>query len=215
MKGLLTLAWLSIVLPFTGCAGLQLGGEFQSGRQALLRGQDEAALAHFQSVAQKDPKYIYGTAYPQGILSYLGRTEYSTGKCPQAQRTLERAVSANREEDIARLYYGLSLACAGDRAKGLKEIEGAMRGMHDWLDYITEAHRFSFGQFWDPGRDIRSAIQTQLAMVPAREADAPKLIAGAEWLGKRMEEEIDRARRDETRQQSRDNDGGQSGGSQP
>ena len=194
------------VLLLTSCASLQVGSEFQSGRQAMLRGNDEAALAFFQSVAQKDPNYIYGTAYRQGILSYVGRTEYSTGKLPQARQTLERALAANREEDVARLYLGLTLVRAGDRARGVKEIEGAMRGMHDWIEYITEAHRFSFGQFWDPGRDIRSAIQTQLAMVSGREADTPKLIAEAEWLGKRMEEEIDRARRDESNERSRDSD---------
>jgi len=214
MKALRPFTLLPAVLLLTGCASLQVGSEFQSGRQAMLRGNDEAALAYFQSVAQKDPNYIYGTAYRQGILSYLGRTEYSTGKLPQARQTLERALAANREEDVARLYLGLTLVKAGDRARGVKEIEGAMRGMHDWIEYITEAHRFSFGQFWDPGRDLRSAIQTQLAMVSGREADTPKLIAEAEWLGKRMEEEVDRARRDETNQQSRDNDGGQGGNPQ-
>jgi hypothetical protein len=104
---------------------------------------------------------------------------------------------------------------AGDRDRGVKEVEGAMRGIQNWLDYFTEAHRFSYGQFWDPGREIRSAIQSQLAMVSGREADTSKMIAEAEWLGKRMEEEVDRARDHETRQRSRENDGGESGGNQP
>jgi hypothetical protein len=39
------------------------------------------------------------------------------------QQTLERALSANRQEDIARLYLGLTLAREGDRQRGLKEIE--------------------------------------------------------------------------------------------
>ena len=214
MKALRRLTWLLTMLLLTGCVSLQVGTEFQSGRQALLRGNDETALAFFQSVAQKDPNYIYGTAYRQGILSYVGRTEYSTGKLPQARQTLERALAANREEDVARLYLGLALVRDGDRARGVKEIEGAMRGMYDWIEYVTEAHRFSFGQFWDPGRDIRSAIQMQLAMIPGRDGDMPKIIAESEWLGKRMEEEVDRARRQESEQFSRDNDAGR-GGSPP
>jgi tetratricopeptide (TPR) repeat protein len=211
MKVLRPFSLLSLVLCLAGCASLQIGSEFQSGRQAMLRGNDETALAYFQSVAQKDPNYAYGTAYRQGVLSYLGRTEYSTGKLPQARQTLERALAANREEDVARLYLGLTLVKSGDRARGVKEIEGAMKGMYDWIEYITEAHRFSFGQFWDPGHDLRSAIQTQLAMVSGREADTPKLITEAEWLGKRMEEEVDRARDQETRQLSRENGGGDNG----
>jgi tetratricopeptide (TPR) repeat protein len=206
---------LSTLLVLASCASLQIGTEFQSGRRAMLSGNDETALAFFQSVAQKNPNYAYGTAYRQGILSYLGRTEYSTGKLPQARQTLERALAANREEDLARLYLGLTLMRAGDRDGGVKEIEGAMRGIQNWLDYFTEAHRFSYGQFWDPGREIRSAIRSQLAMVSGRETDTSKVIADAEWLGKRMEEEVDRARDHETRQQSRENDGGHGGGNQP
>jgi tetratricopeptide (TPR) repeat protein len=215
MKAVRLFATLSTILALASCASLRIGSEFQSGRRAMLSGNDETALAFFQSVAQKDPGYAYGTAYRQGILSYLGRTEYSTGKLPQARQTLERALASNREEDLARLYLGLTLMRAGERDRGVKELEGAMRGIQNWLDYFTEAHRFSYGQFWDPGREIRSAIQNQLAMVSGREADASKVIAEAEWLGKRMEEEVDRARDHETRQQSRENDGGQSGGNQP
>ena len=46
---------------------------------------------------------------------------------------------------------------------------------------------FPLVSFGIPGRDLRSAIETQLAMFSGREADTPKLIAEAEWLGKRMD----------------------------
>lgn len=190
----------------SGCTSLQVGGDVAAGRRALLSGNNEAALAYFQSAAQKDPDYKHGTAYQRGILSYIGRSEYAVGRLPQARETLERALNANREDDLARLYYGLALARSGDRQRGLKEIEGGMRGIHEWLDYINEAHRFSFGQFWDPARDIRSAIQGDLAMISGREFDWEKLIASSEWIGQRMEEEGDRARSDEARERSRDGD---------
>ena len=209
MKVLRSFAPLSLVLVMVGCASFQIGGEFQSGRTALLTGNNEAALAYFQSTAQKDPTYSYGTAYRQGVWSYLGRVEYAIGRLPQAQQTLEKALAANRQEDVARLYLGLTLARSGDRQRGLKEIEGGMRGIHDWIEWVTQTHRFSFGQFWDPRREIRQAIQTDLAMISGREFDWQRLIADGEWLGKQMEEEIDRARQDETRQHSRENDGGQ------
>jgi hypothetical protein len=31
------------------------------------------------------------------------------------------------------------LAREGDRQRGLKEIEGGMRGVNNWLDYINQA----------------------------------------------------------------------------
>jgi tetratricopeptide (TPR) repeat protein len=195
-----------LFILLAGCTSLQVAGEVQSGRQAWLKGNDETALAYFHSAAEKNPNYVYGTALQQGIWSYVGRSEYATGRLPQARQTLERALSTNRDEDIARLYLGLTLAREGDRQTGLKEIESGMRGISNWLDYINEAHRFSFGQFWDPGRDIRSAIQRDLAMISGRDLDWQTLIADGEWLGKRMEEESDLARRQESLDRSRDGD---------
>jgi len=209
MRVLGSFALLSLALLIAGCASLQISSEFQAGRRALLAGDNETALVYFQSTAQKDPNYIYGTAYQKGVWSYLGRVEYATGRLPQAQQTLEKALAANRQEDVSRLYLGLTLARGGDRQRGVKEIEGGMRGIHDWLEWVTQTFRYSFGQFWDPRREIRQAIQTDLAMISSQEFDWQRLIADGEWLGKHMEEEIDLARRDEALQWSRDNDGGQ------
>ena len=207
MKTRSSLALFSLLLLLAGCTSLQVGGEIQSGRQAWLKGNDETALAYFQSAAARDPNYVYGTALRQGVWSYVGRSEYATGRLPQARKTLERALSANRDEDLARLYLGLTLAREGDRQAGLKQIEGGMRGINNWLDYVNEAYRYSFGQFWDPDRDIRSAIQNDLAMISGRDLDWQRLIADGEWLGKRMEEESDLARRQEAYERSRDSDG--------
>jgi hypothetical protein len=43
-----------------------------------------------------------------------------------------------------------------------------MRGINGFLDYINQAQRYSIGQFWDPDRDIRRAIQNNLAMISAK-----------------------------------------------
>jgi tetratricopeptide (TPR) repeat protein len=206
MKPKISLALLSLVF-LAGCTSLRTGGEVQYGRQALLKGNNEAALGYFQSAAQTDPNYVYGTELKQGVWSYVGRSEYLTGRLPQARQTLERALSANREEDITRLYLGLTLAREGDRQRGLKEIEGGMRGINDWLDYMNQAFRFSFGQYWDPDRDIRAAIQNNLAMISGKDLDWQKLTADTEWLGIRMEEESDLARRQEAQDRSRDDSG--------
>jgi tetratricopeptide (TPR) repeat protein len=211
MKALGSFAPIALALFISGCASLQVSGEFSAGRYALLTGNNEKALAYFHSTAQKDPAYVFGSAYRQSVWSYLGRVEYATGRFPQAQQSLEKALAVNQPEDLSRLYLGLALARSGDRQRGLKEIETGMRGIHDWIEWVTQAHRFSFGQFWDPRREIRQAIQTDLAMISSREFDWQKLIAEGEWLGKQMEDEIDRARQDEARQLSRENDGGQRG----
>src|SRR5215510_1258334 len=114
-----SLALFSLLAFLAGCTSLQVGGEVQYGRQALLRGSNETALGYFYSAAQRDPNYVYatGSSPKQGVWSYVGRSEYLTGRLPQARQTLERALSSNREEDIARLYLGLTLAREGNRKR--------------------------------------------------------------------------------------------------
>jgi len=194
------------LVSLSACTSFRVGSEVAAGRHALLTGNNEAALAYFHSAAQRDPEYRYGTALKQSIWSYVGRTEYATGRLPQARQTLEKALLANRDEDIARLYLGLTLARSGDRQRGLKEIEGGMRGISDWLEWVNEEHRFSFGQFWDPAREIRKAIQTDLAIISGREFDWQRLITDGEWIAMRMEEENDKARQDESRERMRDSE---------
>ena len=213
MKNISSIGLFSLILLLSGCAGFQAAREVNSGRQAYLIGNNEVAYAHFQKAAQVDPNYVYGTALRQGIWSYVGRVNYDMGRLPQAREALERALTANREEDLARLYFGLALAREGDRQRGLKEIEGGLRGVHQWLEYVDQNQGASFGRFWDPAREIRSAIQTDLGMISGRDIDWPKLIAAGEWVGKRMEVENDRASRDETIDRNRENDGG--GGEEP
>jgi tetratricopeptide (TPR) repeat protein len=206
MRTIYCSAALIALLSASGCTSLRTGGEVQYGRQALLEGKSEVALGYFYSAAQLDPNYVYatGSSPRQSVWSYVGRTEYLTGRIPQARQTLERALSGNREEDIARLYLGLTLAKEGDRQGGLKEIESGMRGINNFLDYINQAQRYSIGQFWDPDRDIRGAIQINLAMIEGKDLDWERLTADTEWLGIRMEQESDLARKQEAQENSRD-----------
>ena len=193
---------------FMGCASFQAGSDLSAGRRAFLVGNNEMALAYFQSAAQNDPKYVYGTALRQGIWSYVGRAEYANGRLAQAKQSLERALAANQDEHVARLYLGLTLARGGGQQQAAKEIEAGLKGIFDFLEYVTQAFRFSFGQYWDPNREIRRAIRRNLEMIAGREFDWPTLIADCEWIGKQIEEEADRARRDESWERSRDGGNG-------
>lgn len=158
----------------------------------------EAALIHFQQAAQSDPSYrMRSGPFQEGVWTYVGRAQYHTGRFPEARQSLERALSLDKDDYLARLYLGLTLARGGDRAKGLKEMESGMKGLYDWLEYIT--YYTTSGLFWDPGREIRSEIERDLAMISGKDIDWQNLISSAEWVGRKIEEEIDLARRDESR----------------
>jgi tetratricopeptide (TPR) repeat protein len=177
------------------CASCQAATQVQSGRQALLLDRHEEALARFQTAAESDPGYFYRSGpFHESIWTYVGRSQYSTARLPEARRSLERALSLDKDDYLAHIYLGLTLARTGNRAAGLKEIEDGMRGLHDWLEYLNFNTQFFY---WDINREIRNQIEKDLAEISAGNTDWPRLLADAEWLGKKTEEEVEAARKDE------------------
>ena len=210
MKPIRAYLWLLLAGVNIACAGFQVGSNVNAGRREFLYGDPDTALGYFHSAAATDPNYIYGTALRQGVWSYVGRAEYASGRLPQAKQALERALGANPDEPLTRLYLGLTLARSGDRQTSLKDIGAGLQGISDWLEYVTQTFRFTFGQYWDPNGTIRAAARRQLEILATREFDWPQLIADCEGIAKQLESESDRARSDESRQWNRE--GGDSRG---
>ena len=196
MKVTRFLAGLSLSVLLSACAAFQGGGDIAQGREAMFAGDYKTAVGYFQSAEQVDPNYVFGTELQAGVLSYLGRAQYLTGDYAQARQTLEKAVSQDKDDNVARLYLGLALARQGERQKSLQDIDAGMKGIHDFVDYITDTFRFSFGKDWDPGRDIRSTIEQDRAIIASGKIDWPILIAGGESIGMKIEQEPDIVRRE-------------------
>jgi tetratricopeptide (TPR) repeat protein len=192
-----SLGWLCAVLLLFGAASCQVATQMQWGRQALLlRNDPDEALGHFQKAAESDPNAVMQVGpYRQGVWSYIGRAHYQAGRLPEARKSLERALAQDGNDHLARIYLGLALAKGGDRSAGLREIQRGMKGLYDWLEYISQ-HNY-YGRYWDPNREVRGQIEKYLAAISRKELDGEKLVASAEWLGKRMEDEVDYARQDE------------------
>jgi tetratricopeptide (TPR) repeat protein len=194
-----TLAGLVMVFFFSGCDSFKVAGQFQSGRQAFLAKNYEEALTSLQEAARTDPSYIFESVmYRQGIWNYVGRAQYHTGKLPEARQSLERALSVYQDDHLARLYLGLTRARIGDSTNGVREIQSGMKGLYDWLEHYESSRPFE--AFWDPRREIRSAIEKDLKMISTNKIDWQQLIPNAEWLGQRFEDDIDHVRRQESRQ---------------
>lgn len=190
------LCTLHFAIVLSGCVEFQVGGDIQQGRMALMYGDPKVALAHFQRAAELDPNYLLNfSILPQGVWTYVGRAYYDTGKLAEARKALERASARYPDDNLAKIYLGLVLARDGDRQRGLKELAGGLQGFEDWFSYIEQYH--PDGRFWDPNRDLRREIQSDLKMIRGKEINWKELIASGEWLGKGFEEEIDRAKRDE------------------
>jgi hypothetical protein len=68
---------------------------------------------------------------------------------------------------------------------------------YDFLDYITDNFRFSYGQYWDPGRDIRSAIERDRAMIASGKIEWSTLIADGESIAMKIERGPDLVRQEQ------------------
>src|SRR4030095_11909073 len=100
---------LGLLLIIAGCATLESGGEFTSGRRALMSGDSAVALTYFEPIAKRDPNYIAPfTSFRESIWTYLGRAQYQSGKLSEAKGSLERALSQIPGDSVAKLYLGLT-----------------------------------------------------------------------------------------------------------
>jgi tetratricopeptide (TPR) repeat protein len=189
MKNIHFLSLLLVSVLLSACAAVQGGGDVDKGRQALLDGNNKAALGYFHEAAEEDPNYVYGAELREGVLSYLGRAQYLTGDYAQARQSLEKALSRHKSDNLARLYLGLTLYRLGDQKAALADIQRGMQGTYNWLEYLNTNFSQEFGQGWDPGGTIRAGIKTDLAMISSGNIDWPKLIAAGERLGISVEQQ--------------------------
>src|SRR5215510_13849072 len=269
----MTKKWLAHglgLLIVAACGSVESGGEFASGRRALMSGDSAVAMTYFEPIAKRDPNYVAPfTSFRESIWTYLGRAQYQSGKLVEAKNSLERALSQIPNDSIAKLYLALTnlrlqstekatnpftlqdisfalrervepkrvaalvrergvafdlttesesqLRKAGaddyllnqiksiraeaakqrrlSESEGAKELAAALTGIRDQLDYLNSTRQ---GIFWDPNKEIRSQIQTGLSLLSAPQPDWQKVLSTSEWVGQRLEEEIDLARRDES-----------------
>jgi tetratricopeptide (TPR) repeat protein len=182
---------LALLIFFSGCTALQVGQDVQLGRSALQAGRPEVALEYLRRAAELDPNYNLPYTLRESVLTYLGQAYYETGNFAEARRTLEKALSRDKDDDLARLYLGLSLMRNGDPDRGRGEAEAGLKGIYNWLENISNAD--SSGIFWDPGRLIRADIEKTLAA----KSDPSEFVAAAQRIGREFDAEVDRARKDE------------------
>lgn len=90
---------------------------------------------------------------------------------------------------------------AGNPAQGAKDIASALTGLRADLDSVI--YNSPQGRFWDPSGEIRKQMESSLVLISSREPDWTKIISAGEWVGLRLEGEVDSARRDEENEQRR------------
>ena len=194
----------SLLILAAGCTSIQTTTEIHKGRMALLSGMPEAAIAHFEQATALGNTRIY-SPLRASAWTYLGRANYEAKKYSAARTTLQRALEINRDDGLARLYLGLTLAREGNHPSARKEILGGLQSLHERLEYIV--YYTPSGLFWDPESKIRNELRAAQAVVATADPNFDKLFSRLESIGASVEQEIDLARRDESFDQRRNSGG--------
>jgi tetratricopeptide (TPR) repeat protein len=181
------------LLCLIGCTTQQIDQNVQDGRNALLAGQPDNAVNYFSRAAESNPNYKTSYTLRESVWTYLGRAYYETGKYQEARAALDKALAADKNDFVARLYLGMTLVRSNERERGLAEMATALNETHQWLETLTSES--AAGAYWDPNRQIRKTIEKSLAEKPT----AIELIVTAQRVGKQLEEEISRSEQDRTR----------------
>ena len=193
-------ACFAALLYFSSCSAVST--DVAAGRNALQTGRPNDAVGYLRRAADLDPDYKTLSRVPERVLTLLGRAYYETGNDNEARKTLEKAVSMHRDDPLAHLYLGLTLLRSGERERGRKEVESGLKAIDDTLEYIAADRVFGF--YWDPGMTIRNDVKKSLAAM----LNDNDLALAAQYIGREFDEEIDRARRDESRTRSGGSEGG-------
>jgi tetratricopeptide (TPR) repeat protein len=204
-KMLLAPGCLSALLLVSGCVGFEVSGAVQSGRFALKGRQPDAAVAYFRRAAELDPDYVLPFVSRETVQTYLGRAYYEAGKFPDARRALELALKKNEQDYTARLYVGLALLREGSRDQGRRETESGLRGIYSGIEHIANGNT-DIANYWDPGKQIRSEIQRTLALASSGKLSEGELISSAEWIGRNLDGEIEKAQSQQKRDTQRRGD---------
>jgi Flp pilus assembly protein TadD len=183
------------IMVASGCVDLQVAHEVQLGRNALQKGEPQVAAGYLRNAAELDPNYKTSYSIRVSVWTYLGRAYYEVGNFPEARRALEKALSADKDSPLARLYLGMTLLRSGDQQEGRRETEAGLRGINNLLNRLASSP--SSGIYWDPTRQIRSDIQRALSATGTLES--AELITVGERVGSQLDEEIDTVRRVEAR----------------
>ncbi len=141
-----------------------------------------------------EPERVAALARERGVAFDLSRDAESQLRKAGANGPLLDEIKRIRAESAEKFENHIKNAA--------KELSAALTGLRDDLNFFISTA--ISGRFWDPAGELRKEINDGLRLIAVRDPDWDKIISRGEWLGQKLEEEIDRARRDESRSRRRE-----------
>lgn len=204
MKTLQTLSSILSLALLAGCASFGTSIDIAAGRRALIVQNYPQALSHFEKAAKLDPDYVTTfTEFPENVWTYVGRSYYGSGDLPRARAALEQSVKMHPNAILGHVYLGLVQMRQGEIQPGLDNAGKGLRLLHQWFQQLDATNRFS--DYWDPSNVIRNTTKELIEQIRARDVPWRQIASKLDWLGQKMEREIDLSSRDITDALSEDN----------
>lgn len=186
---------LFVLLIVAGCSSVSTQGDFQLGRQALLRAEPENALTYFNRVTAADNGYsTHSGLLRESIWTYVGRAHYNSGRYSEARAAFDRALLQFNDEHVARLYRALTLV----RAPGASVSAPATRNPFS-LQEVT----FALKEGVDPRRVANLARERGVAFDLSHETETQLRNVGADGA---LLDEIRKLRRELSRRNKASDD---------
>lgn len=186
-------ALLLLAVLLSGCtAAYRSVSAVALGRQELFRGQNAEALESFEAAVRASPDSSFGVDRSEGVLSYLGRSQYLNGQYSQARQTLERDLARDEGNSLSRLYLGLTLIRLNDRQSGLHALTWGLSGIPYYINWaIDRADANDVRRFWDRHNQIHSAVAVALKMTERPDLNLNALLSLSERIALAWEQEPD------------------------
>ena len=149
------IGYLLLALSFlSGCSNPRwyfgVGGKYNEATIELTRprgGNIDKAIGNLESVVTQDPTY-------RDSLTLLGRAYYKRGRYQDAYLIAQRALTVNKEDEIAWLVLGLTQLRLGEDEKGLETLKGGLT-----LFNKVNGSGYRGYQYWDRAGKVRIAIR--------------------------------------------------------
>ncbi len=163
-------------------------GHYQQGKLAVtgLHRDINKGVALLEEAARRNPLY-------EDVLTLLGRGYYAQRRYENALEMLKRALTVNREDEIAWLFLGLTQLRLGESKAGLAAVKAG-------LGLLVKRSKPGYRGYeaWDIEGDVKRSIRRAVFSVEkAQLGNSTRLLFAAERMILTIDEED--FRRDRTR----------------
>ena len=166
--------------------GFGIGGRYLDARLEISnpRGNLEEAIAKLEYVVRRDPSY-------KDSLTLLGRAYYKRARYQDAYQVLRRALTANRQDEIAWITLGLTQLRSGNDQKGLESLKGGLS-----LLSKVSSDGYKDIEFWDKNGLVQRALRETVLFTSKGLQEKWNIIRMGEILLTRIDNELWEGRRE-------------------